>query len=161
MNASVPSKPRVALLCIDARRSPTVYSLRLLRDPPLSIGWETHPTREAAGATHYEHRAALMAENNESMTKPYNRFHDIYESGARIRELRELHAAMDRPSLTLTGPTFPPTANAYSTTKSTRPPGAARRSPTATDGRTPFGTKSSLSTPSAPAPRHVPALLYV
>ena len=35
-------------------------------------------------------------ENDEGMTKTYNRFHDIYETDSAIVELRELHAAMDR-----------------------------------------------------------------
>ena len=37
-----------------------------------------------------------MVENDEGMTKTYNRFNDIYETDPHIVELRELHAAMDR-----------------------------------------------------------------
>ena len=37
-----------------------------------------------------------MVENDEGMTKTYNRFNDIYETDPYIVELRELHAAMDR-----------------------------------------------------------------
>ena len=35
-------------------------------------------------------------ENNEGMTKTYNRFHDSYDTDPWIVELRELHAAIDR-----------------------------------------------------------------
>ena len=38
----------------------------------------------------------MNAENDEGMTKTYNRFHDPNERGPRITRLRELHAAMDR-----------------------------------------------------------------
>ena len=37
-----------------------------------------------------------MIENNEGLTKTYNRFHDPNESDPQILKLRELHAAMDR-----------------------------------------------------------------
>ena len=62
---------------------------------PFPEGWETHPDLEAAGKAYYEHRAALMADNDEGMTSTYNRFHDLYETDPRVAELRELHAAMD------------------------------------------------------------------
>ena len=32
-----------------------------------------------------EYRAKLMVENDEGMTKTYNRFHDIYETGSADR----------------------------------------------------------------------------
>ena len=63
---------------------------------PFPEGWETDPALEAAGKAYYEYRAALMAANDEGMTRTYNRFHDLYETDPRIAELRELHAAMDR-----------------------------------------------------------------
>ena len=63
---------------------------------PFPEGWEADPALEAAGKAYYEHRAALMVDNDEGMTSTYNRFHDLYETGQRITELRELHAAMDR-----------------------------------------------------------------
>ena len=63
---------------------------------PFPEGWETRPALEAAGKAYYDFRAALMTENDEGMTKTYNRFHDPEERDARIFELRELHAAMDR-----------------------------------------------------------------
>lgn len=50
----------------------------------------------APGKAYYELRASLMVENNEGMTKTYNRFLNIYDNAPRIVELRELHAAMDR-----------------------------------------------------------------
>ena len=63
---------------------------------PFPEAWETHPALEAAGAAYYDFRAALLVENDEGMTKTYNRFHDPDERDPRIAELRELHAAMDR-----------------------------------------------------------------
>ena len=63
---------------------------------PFPEGWDTDHTLEAPGRSYYEYRAALMVENDEGMTKTYNRFHDIYETDSRIVELRERHAAMDR-----------------------------------------------------------------
>ena len=63
---------------------------------PLPENWETLPALEAAGKTYYDFRAKLMKENNEGMTKTYNRFHDRDERDPRIARLRELHAVMDR-----------------------------------------------------------------
>ena len=63
---------------------------------PFPENWETHPTLEAAGEAYYDFRAALMIENDEGMTKTYNRFHDLDEHDPGIAELRRLHAAMDR-----------------------------------------------------------------
>ena len=63
---------------------------------PFPENWETHPTLEAAGKAYYDFRAALMIENDEGMTKTYNRFHDPGERDPRIAELRRLHAEMDR-----------------------------------------------------------------
>ena len=37
-----------------------------------------------------------MIENDEGLTKTYNRFHDPYETSPAILKLRDLHAAMDR-----------------------------------------------------------------
>ena len=51
---------------------------------------------ETAGREYYELRARLMVQNNEGLTKTYNRFHDPEEASPDILRLRELHAAMDR-----------------------------------------------------------------
>ena len=59
-------------------------------------GWDTHSELEAAGKEYYEFRAALMVQNNEGLTKTYNRFHDPDERSPKIVQLRKLHAAMDR-----------------------------------------------------------------
>ena len=56
------------------------------------------------GKEYYEFRAALMVENDEGLTKTYNRFHDRDHDAneqdpvvvAGIQKLRELHAEMDR-----------------------------------------------------------------
>ncbi len=63
---------------------------------PFPEDWETHPALEEAGEAYYEFRAALMVENNEGLTRTYNRFHDPDERDPRIEELRRLHAVMDR-----------------------------------------------------------------
>ncbi len=70
---------------------------------PFPDGWETHPALEAAGEAYYDFRAALMIENDEGMTKTYNRFHDPDERDPRIAELRRLHAEMDRAVLHVYG----------------------------------------------------------
>ena len=70
---------------------------------PFPENWETHPALEAAGEAYYDFRASLMIQNNEGMTKTYNRFHDPYENAPRIIELRRLHTAMDRAVLNAYG----------------------------------------------------------
>ena len=90
-------------------RSP-LHALRLLRDLPVPPGMgDAVSALEAAGTVYYEYRAALMVENDEGMTRTYNRFHGIYEADPRIAELRELHAAMDRAVLDAYGWTDIPT----------------------------------------------------
>ncbi len=125
---------------------------------PFPEGCATHPALEAAGRSYYESRAALMVENGEGMTRTYNRFHDIYETDPHIVELRELHAALDRAVLDAYGwNDISIDWSSSSTTRSTRPPGVARRSPTVTVGLTPFVTKClpafSPSTRIAPSPK--------
>ena len=63
---------------------------------PFPEGWEKHPALEAAGREYYEFRAALMVQNNEGLTKIYNRFHDREERDPKIVSLRKLHVEMDR-----------------------------------------------------------------
>ena len=63
---------------------------------PFPEGWEKHPLLEQSGKEYYKCRAKLMLENNEGLTKTYNRFHDPVERSPKIAELRRLHAAMDR-----------------------------------------------------------------
>ena len=63
---------------------------------PFPECWETHADLGAAGKAYYDFRAALMVENDEGMTKTYNRFHDPHETDSQIVKLRDLHAAMDR-----------------------------------------------------------------
>ncbi len=43
---------------------------------PFPEHWQTHPALEAAGEAYYDFRVALMVENDEGLTKTYNRFHD-------------------------------------------------------------------------------------
>ncbi len=63
---------------------------------PFPKGWENNSGLKAAGKKYYELRAALMVDNNEGLTKTYNRFHDPDERSPEIAELRKLHVAMDR-----------------------------------------------------------------
>ncbi|HET9868353.1 MAG TPA: hypothetical protein VFQ06_13730, partial [Nitrospira sp.] len=63
---------------------------------PFPPGFETDPRLEEAGREYYEFRAELMVDNNEGLTKTYNRFHDPDERSNAIGELRRLHDAMDR-----------------------------------------------------------------
>ncbi len=63
---------------------------------PFPEDWETTASLESTGKDYYDFRAKLMVENNEGMTKTYNRFHDPDERDPRIERLRQLHAEMDR-----------------------------------------------------------------
>lgn len=76
---------------------------------PFPQNWQTDPALEATGQTYYDFRAALMVQNNEGLTKTYNRFHDPSERDPDILRLRELHAAMDRAVLDAYGWTDVPT----------------------------------------------------
>ena len=70
---------------------------------PFPRNWTNDPTLEAAGRAYYSFRADLMVQNNEGLTKTYNRFHDPAESDPGIVRLRELHAGMDRAVLSAYG----------------------------------------------------------
>lgn len=50
---------------------------------------------EEAGKHCYEFRAQLMIDNNEGLTKTYNRFHNPEDMSPGIVKLRELHREMD------------------------------------------------------------------
>jgi len=63
---------------------------------PFPPNWENDAALEQAGRAYYEFRAALMVHNNQGLTETYNRFHDREEQDEQIRQLRRLHAAMDR-----------------------------------------------------------------
>lgn len=68
----------------------------------------TDPTNDfeqlaTIGVAYYSHRATLMVEHNEGLTKTYNRFHDPFERSPKIIKLRELHAEMDRAVLAAYG----------------------------------------------------------
>jgi hypothetical protein len=63
---------------------------------PFPEGFETDPRLEEAGREYYEFRAGLVVQNDEGLTKTYNRFHDLDERSNAIGELRRLYDAMDR-----------------------------------------------------------------
>lgn len=75
---------------------PTYAPERCFETFPFAEKFETDAKLEAVGKEYYEFRAALMVQNNEGLTKTYNRFHDPHETSAEIKKLREMHAAMDR-----------------------------------------------------------------
>ena len=70
---------------------------------PFPADWQAHPDLEATGKAYNDHRAALMVQRNEGLTKIYNRFHDPNETDPDIAQLRTLHAAMDRAILNAYG----------------------------------------------------------
>ena len=130
------------------------YSLRLLETFPFPPNFETDPTLESAGHAYYDFRAALMVNNNEGLTKTYNRFHDPEERSPDILKLRELHAAMDRAVLDAYGwPDLKPTCEFLLdyedeedddlATGNQKSKPAASASPGATAGPTTSATKSS------------------
>jgi hypothetical protein len=59
-------------------------------------GFDTSSALDEAGQVYHDHRAALMVDRNEGMTKTYNRFHDQTETADDIQRLRKLHVDMDR-----------------------------------------------------------------
>ncbi len=63
---------------------------------PFPENWKEWIAMEAAGKAYYDFRAALMVENDEGLTKTYNRFHDPDEGDPQIAKLRELHTSMDK-----------------------------------------------------------------
>ncbi len=63
---------------------------------PFPVDWAKLEQLEAPGREYYQFRAQLLLENNEGLTKTYNRFHDPEERSPKIAELRKLHTAMDR-----------------------------------------------------------------
>jgi hypothetical protein len=62
---------------------------------PFAFAWDDDPGSGGAGLAYYDHRARIMVENDEGLTRTYNRFHDPYESDPEIARLRDLHADMD------------------------------------------------------------------
>ena len=63
---------------------------------PFPLEWESRPDLEAPGSAQYNYRATLMIDNNEGLTKTYNRFHNPNDDSPAIAKLRDPHAAMDR-----------------------------------------------------------------
>ncbi len=70
---------------------------------PFPLNWRINSNLEGIGSLYFRHRSDLMVQNNEGLTKTYNRFHDRYENNPDIVRLRELHAEMDRAVLTAYG----------------------------------------------------------
>ena len=70
---------------------------------PFPKDWIEDAGLEDAGRTYYEFRAQLMIDNDQGLTKMYNRFHDPDETDLGILKLRGLHADMDRAVLNAYG----------------------------------------------------------
>ncbi|MCR9293810.1 MAG: class I SAM-dependent DNA methyltransferase, partial [bacterium] len=62
---------------------------------PFPKGWNDQTELELPASEYYDFRAALMQNNDEGMTKSYNRFHSPDERDDGILELRRLHSQMD------------------------------------------------------------------
>ena len=67
------------------------------------VGSKSLVLLDGVGGEYLAARRQLMIDNNEGMTKTYNRFHDPYENDPRLDRLRDLHAAMDRAVLDVYG----------------------------------------------------------
>ena len=63
---------------------------------PFPPNYEHNRALEAAGREYFEFRASLMIQNQQGLTKTYNRFHDPEEQSADFMKFRALHHAMDR-----------------------------------------------------------------
>jgi hypothetical protein len=70
---------------------------------PFPIEWKSDEALERSGRDYCAFRASLMVQNNEGLTRTYNRFHDPQEQALNIHKLRELHAEMDRAVLAAYG----------------------------------------------------------
>ena len=63
---------------------------------PFPKHWDSDSRLESMGREYYDFRMILMKQNNQGLTKTYNRFHDPTEDDPAIMKLRQLHTAMDR-----------------------------------------------------------------
>ena len=63
---------------------------------PFPCDWQSQTKIACAARTYFEFRASLMIQNDEGMTKTYNRFHDPDERSSHVKRLREFHRNMDR-----------------------------------------------------------------
>ena len=98
----------MAVLCSRGHESWAVFFGATMKDDPrynvddcfktfpFPADFESNTALRGAGQAYYDFRAALMIQNNEGLTKIYNRFHDPDERSPDILKLRELHGAMDR-----------------------------------------------------------------
>ena len=63
---------------------------------PFPVEFSDSSALENAGELYDQCRSSLMLDQNEGITKIYNRFHNTNETAEDIERLRELHAEMDR-----------------------------------------------------------------
>ena len=80
------------------------YTISTCSKPfPFCPEWDRDPILGKLGAGYYEFRGRAMLENDEGMTKTYNRFHDPQEDSQAVLELRKLHEGLDRAVLAAYG----------------------------------------------------------
>ena len=98
---------------------------------PFPDGWQALSVFEAVGKAYYDYRAELMVQNNEGLTKTYNRFHAPSEGDPGIGTLRELHTEIDRAVLKAYGWHDIPTACGFHLDyeDEDEQPGSRRRKP--------------------------------
>lgn len=70
---------------------------------PFPQDWQGEYALETIGRDYHQYRSEVMIQNNEGLTKTYNRFHDPNNLEPRISKLRELHTALDRAVLAAYG----------------------------------------------------------
>lgn len=63
---------------------------------PFPENWRISAVLGSVGTAYHDYRASLMIARDEGLTATYNRFHDPAEVSPDIKQLRDLHAAMDR-----------------------------------------------------------------
>ena len=63
---------------------------------PFPTDWKVDDGLQSSGRAYYDLRARLMVQNDEGLTRTYNRFHQPDERDPGITRLRESHKTMDR-----------------------------------------------------------------
>lgn len=83
--------------------APTYNPTQVFETFPLPPAFDTDPALEAAGQAYHDHRAQLMVTRDQGMTPTYNRFHRATDTDPDIATLRDLHARLDRATLSAYG----------------------------------------------------------
>jgi hypothetical protein len=70
---------------------------------PFPVHFDSSTTIASAGKLYHEHRASVMTQRSQGLTKTYNRFHLRSDQAPDIVRLRELHCELDRAVLAAYG----------------------------------------------------------